>query len=495
MRFLFVVFFIFNLCHLQAQSHRIMLDETYEDWANISVLAEDPAGDQGSSNIDFGKLWMSHDAGFLFFRLEVGPEINMQEGNEIKVLFKNNIGGADQIPNATGGISYTFEELSIDPLSTYSMDKLNAAHTRVLSYNVLRDDLFAQDKQVYFSRILQAIQPDLVGFQEIYQNGSSQTAAKIASILPITPGQWYHAKVEPDIIAISRYPILATYDISPGGNGAFVIDMDPMKLLFIVAHPPCCANDEGRQSEMDGIMSFVRDAKNGLGPTNLPPNSPILIVGDMNLVGLNQQVKTLLTGDIVNQGLYGADFQPDWDDTDMEDVKPPTTGTPFSMTWYNENSAFSPGRLDYIVYSGSVVQLENSYTLFTPALSSVELNSHNLQADDVVEASDHLPLVADFTFGSSTSVVPTLEHAFQLTVSPNPLTSFSQISYELTKSSRVQLEIYDAKGQQVRTLLDARMGPGSYFLDMPDMDLAAGVYSCQLLTEYGMATEKLVVLH
>lgn len=560
---------------LQAQSNRIVLDENYDDWVNVPVLANDPLGDQGSSNIDFGKLWVSNDDDFLFFRVEVGPEINLQDGNdvslyldtdnnnttglsissigaelvyefgsrrgdvyfnsfqesighddiflvssptvtsdqfeiaisrnavingqnlfsgnEIKVLFKNDISGADQIPDAPGGLSYTLNSQNPDPLPTYSIDKLDSSDVRVLSYNVLRDDLFAQDKQVYYSRILKAIKPDLIGFQEIYQNGSSQTASKVASFLSESPSQWYHAKVDPDIIAISRYPILASYDIGPGGNGAFLIDMNPLQVLFIVAHPPCCDNNSGRQAEIDGIMAFIRDAKNGTGPISLPANSPIIIAGDMNLVGLNEQVETLLTGNIVDQATYGNDFDPDWDGTAFADVKPPVTDLPLTMTWYRESSSFSPGRLDYIVYSSSVIRLENSFTLFTPALSQADLNTYGLQADDVVEASDHLPLVADFQMGTSTAINPSLEKLLKLSISPNPLENYSQIRYHLPKPSSVRITIYNSSGQSIEILQQDNLGIGDHSLDLQKGRLAPGFYYCHLITDYGIAVEKVVI--
>ena len=91
--------------------------------------------------------------------------------------------------------------------------------------------------------------------------------------------------------------------------------------MVIVAHPPCCSNDQGRQDEIDAFMAFLRESKDG-GEFDIAEDTPIVIVGDMNLVGLNQQVKTLLTGDIINEIEYGQDFLPDWDGTALEDVKP-----------------------------------------------------------------------------------------------------------------------------------------------------------------------------
>ncbi len=82
-----------------------------------------------------------------------------------------------------------------------------------------------------------------------------------------------------------------------------------------------------------------------------------------------------------------------------------------SFTWYDENNPFSPGRLDYIVYSGSVMELVNSYSLFTLGLSQNELGEHALESRDAVNASDHLPLVADFKFRDITGIDDIIERA------------------------------------------------------------------------------------
>ncbi|MFK7924923.1 MAG: endonuclease/exonuclease/phosphatase family protein [Bacteroidia bacterium] len=411
-------------------------------------------------------------------------------GNEVRVLLRNAISNADQIPDFQGGLSYTFQDSISAPLPSYSIEKLSDLHTRVLSYNVLRDDLFDPSKQANYSRILKAIGPDIIGFQEIYDNSSTQTAAKVNSFLP---AQWYHAKVNPDVIAVSKYPIISSHNIAPGGNGAFLIDMSPLQLLFIVAHPPCCSNNSGRQEEIDGIMAFIRDAKNGIGPINLPANSPIIIVGDMNLVGFNQQVTTFLTGDIIDQNTYGADFDPDWDSTALEDVKPLTTNLPMSMTWYNEGSSFSPGRLDYIIYSGSVMSLENSFVLFTPTLTPSELTTYDLQANDVTIASDHLPVVADFDFGTSTAIYQdNVDKSLSLSISPNPLQERSTIYYILPQSSSVQINIFDAAGRKVFSQ-QTQNGPGSHSANLNASAFTAGIYYCQLVTDYGSKTSKFVI--
>jgi hypothetical protein len=147
-----------------------------------------------------------------------------------------------------------------------------------------------------------------------------------------------------------------------------MIDLRPVydeDLLLVVAHLPCCNWDDSRQLEMDALMAFVRDAKAPGGVLDLDPETSIVIVDDMNLVGYQQQKKTLLTGDIVNVGTYGPPFSPDWDGSDFEDVRPRLTDFPMTYPYYDDASPYWPGRLDYIVYSGSVMGIGNNFAAFT----------------------------------------------------------------------------------------------------------------------------------
>jgi hypothetical protein len=66
-----------------AQATRIIVDGVFSDWNNLSPLYADPCGDQHSGSIDFGRLWIANDERFLFLRVEVGAEINLQDLNDI----------------------------------------------------------------------------------------------------------------------------------------------------------------------------------------------------------------------------------------------------------------------------------------------------------------------------------------------------------------------------------------------------------------------------
>ncbi|MCB0851768.1 MAG: T9SS type A sorting domain-containing protein, partial [Bacteroidetes bacterium] len=391
--------------------------------------------------------------------------------------------GLDQVPDNAGGISYSFAPNLNDSLPPFSISQTNSQHLRILSYNVLSNNLFEPGLQGNFQRIIQSINPAIIGFQEIYSHTSAEVATKMETFLPSAAGeQWYHSSVMPDIKVVSRYPVIGTYPIPNSGNGAFLIDLGDRDMFFIVAHPPCCANNEARQAEIDAMMGFLRDARNGLiGGLTLENETPIVIVGDMNLVGFKTQKETMLTGDILDESAYGPDFTPDWDGSALEDSKPYTTGLPMTFTWYAENSSFSPGRLDYIVYSGSVMNLENSFALFTPELSGDSLALYNLQADDVVLASDHLPVVADFSFGEATAVEPVGdEQTLAIQVFPNPTRDLVTLNYFLPQNGDVEITIYSVEGNKV---LEKHTGNRSAGNHEAQVDLGAfsnGVYLVRL---------------
>lgn len=442
------------------------------------------------------------------FEIAVRRDINLSgtpvfQGNEVKVVVRDNVLNGDMIPSLNEEIEYSFSTDTLGPLPAYSFQKKQASDLRILSYNVLSDGLFDQARIPAFTRILQAIQPDIIGFTEIYNYSPAQVATQLESILSSAPGQqWYYARQGPDCHAISRYPILASALI-PGynqgsGNGAFLIEVPGIEpdMLLIVAHPPCCSNNSGRQTEVDLIMEFVRESKAGNGPIPLALDAPIVIVGDMNLVGDFRQLETLLTGNINDEASYGQDFTPDWDNSNFLDSHPYITGSPFSFTWYREGSSFSPGRLDFIIYSGSNLLLNNRFSLFTPSLPQDSLNTYSLLADDVVLASDHLPIVADFELKNLTSHSDLLPNQGLgiLSVHPNPSLGKAELSIRIDHSELVVVQLLAADGEEVAMLHQQYLPPGEHTVQLDTSAIPAGMYVVHVKTSRGSDSKKIVIM-
>ncbi len=428
-----------------------------------------------------------------------GNTINLD--GSIKIVYKDNSSNGDVFPSTSGGLNYSFVNNTLEPLPTYSIEKVTTSDFRIMSYNVERDGLFESSRASEYSRIFKALQPDIIGFQEIYNHTSKEVADKVESMLPSGIGeQWYHAMAEPDCHAISKYPILKSAQI-PGsngsGNGAFLVDIpnSEVDMLLIVAHPPCCTNNAGRQIEVDEIMKFVREAKAGNGSIPLKDKAPIVILGDMNFVGDHQQLTTLLTGDIVDEATYGSDFTPDWDGNDLLDCKPFTNDVPFSFTWYSESSSFSPGRLDYMLYTGSNLSLKNTLTLFTNALPSDSLKKYNLASNDVVTASDHLPVIADFRLKNKSTVSNRLQHVRlnNLNVYPNPTKGIFKIALSTPNNDLVTIELVDGMGRTVASVLEEVFSTRETILSFNTEGLSSGTYYVKCSTTHKTTYTKLLV--
>lgn len=423
-------------------------------------------------------------------------------GDDIRIVFQDAGPGGDFLPDQPGGVLYHFDNDPLTPLEQTSIAPLPGNTIRFLSYNILNDGLFDASRLPSFTRILQALQPQIIGLEEVDRNNhtAQEVADRIESILPSAPGeQWFGARVQSDIFAVSRFPVSAVFGIqgvsSNQDNGAFLLDLRPQfdsDLLLVVAHPPCCDNDAGRQFEVDAIMAFIRDAITPGGLLSLTPGTPILIMGDMNLVGAAQQLTTLLTGQIINTGTFGQPFVPDWDGSDFADLTPRLTNLPLFYTWYSEGNSFSPGRLDYMIFSNSVLQPLRQLVLFTPMLPADTLAAHNLLAQDVLIASDHLPVVGDFQLLNLTGITGSddpLPERFSLEQNfPNPFNPETQVRFRISQPGLVRLTVYDLLGREVRTLLNEPLAPGEHQVvwdgkDALSRPAASGVYIYRLVLE------------
>ncbi len=400
---------------------------------------------------------------------------SLKMSSTIQLVVKDGNGG-DQIPEAGQSIHYSFSNFE-NELASFRMEKAKEGYLRISSINCLRDQLFEVPYQEKFRRLFQGVRPDIIAFQEIYDHSAFDVAQLLNDWMPLGQGRsWFVDKFDPDVILASKYPILNSVRLD--GNAAFLVENGETQLLIINAHLPCCDNDAGRQEEVDRIMSFIRESK--LGNTDIPlaADVPIIIAGDLNFVGLNNQRKTMLEGDIANELLFGADFAPDWDGSGMQYVRFMVTGLPLSYTWINNFSSFGPGRLDYIIYTDAVMRLDNSFALSTKYLDPQLRSQYGLLPDDE-EASDHLLITADFDLdGISSSiqeVSPSLPFIF-----PNPSSTHLYVE-QLEGSAYTHYRILDQKASCVKE----GQGLGVPYGRIDVSSLSEGLYVLRLFSKRG----------
>ena len=88
-----------------------------------------------------------------------------------------------------------------------------------------------------------------------------------------------------------------------------------------------------------------------------------------------------------------------------------------------------------------------------------------------------------------------LPKSFQLDQNyPNPFNPVTTIKYAVPKTAHVRLEIYNALGQRVATLVDATKQPGYYDISLNAYHLASGIYFYRLQSEKFMKIKKLMVI-
>jgi hypothetical protein len=76
---------------------------------------------------------------------------------------------------------------------------------------------------------------------------------------------------------------------------------------------------------------------------------------------------------------------------------------------------------------------------------------------------------------------------------PNPFNPTTTFSFSLPQSSIVNLTVYDLRGREVATLVNAHMGPGSHSVQFDGTGLASGVYFYRLVASGGSFSRKLLL--
>lgn len=305
-------------------------------------------------------------------------------------------GSPGSVLDTTGRLALDLSDAPRSPAPTASLARDDPRHLRVLTYNVLFDGCFERPEP--FRRILRALDPDILSLQEIYLHSVDETRAWIEGVWP---GSAWHSAGSGQGIILSRFPVRDWGPVGTERRGAWaVLDTPDGPLVLINPHPPCCENDAGRQQEFDAIAAWIREARSS---GRIKKATPILIAGDMNLVGESRQLATLLRGDIADTTTYGPAAAPDGDGTALADPLPYHLSGTEAYTWRGDDGPFAPGRLDYIVYTDSCLGLGRAFVLWTPELPAHILEAAGLHADDTAVASDHLPVVADFYFRAPAS--------------------------------------------------------------------------------------------
>jgi endonuclease/exonuclease/phosphatase family metal-dependent hydrolase len=149
------------------------------------------------------------------------------------------------------------------------------------------------------------------------------------------------------------------------------------RLLVVSAHLRCCGyagsfEDRTRVVEADAIRRAITDA------VASGRFDGVIVGGDLNLVGSRWPLDVLAEN--------------------LQAVESLQLGGRSNTTWWDDHQPFLPGRLDFVLVTKASLSVLRSFVLDTRLLKTRWLRRHGLRAADTVGASDHLPVVVDFSW-------------------------------------------------------------------------------------------------
>ncbi len=327
------------------------------------------------------------------------PPWEKKRRRKVRLVWTDAEPGGDRAPD-TGVVTYKYpKKKRVQEPAAIDWSRADDESVRLLSLNVEASNIVA--RQGLYRRLLQAVDPDILAFQSLTAWDAARTADFVASVLPAPAGgSWFSAGIA-DIVLVSAYPIVASAPVD--SNLVALLDLPDAltehDLVLFNAHPPCCTDDAGRDREVDNLMAIWRDLLEGGGPFAADPRDAVILAGDFNLVGFRRQFEALVHGRFIDPS-HGENFDPGRDNGSLAVAPLRHSNRRMAFTWRRETSRFAPGRLDFIFFSDDVAKLEKSFVVDTESMPDETLAELGLERSDSLRVSDHLALVADFSFAT-----------------------------------------------------------------------------------------------
>jgi hypothetical protein len=428
----------------------IRIDGGFEDWKDIKICANDPRGDAKGA-FDITKVYATSQGSILYLRFDTTKLLNIQNGPKaegtllVKINLPNNQelvldmrgrraflndSEKERIPwdrlKYIVGPTYAQNEFEIQvDLGRFNIydgdvisiqfdgsDQLNApveftfsqsheipkrrSHSRypgtdvrIVSFNTYYEGLSDSDRQEAMGRLLNSVNGDVYCFQEEWKTeGHGEILKRLMP--PESKGRWYIHKVQGNVIA-SKYPLktmlskndrYAAAHIGLGEKQLFIINVHLKAMGYIDSR-----EDRLRVRQVNDILATIDEIYKGkYDEDNASGTQPsIVMLGDFNLVGSRKPLDM-----IIDKKVYGLK---DW-------FIPNLIGESI-ITWRGGSRAsFSPGKLDYIVYSTKTLIPKNGFLTNSELLNQIELRQLKLEAADS-KISDHLLITVDFQFSES----------------------------------------------------------------------------------------------
>jgi endonuclease/exonuclease/phosphatase family metal-dependent hydrolase len=391
--------------------------------------------------------------------------------------------GGDALPDAAGGIVYRFRSSGVMPVIERLLRPVETGSIRLLSWNTLFNGLADPQRQSAYTRLLRAIKPDVMCFQECFDMSAGEALTFVRSVLDPPAGRtWQALKRDAGNILVTHLEIENSWLLQSEYRESAYLLRTPADeaMLLINAHFRCCSADDHRQKEADGVIRFLRDAKLPGGIVTVPEGTPFVLVGDLNLVGENGQYHTLVTGDIKNNASFGADEAPDWNGGHWTELEPRHPASLFTFTWDDNGSSYAPGKLDYMLYSASALTVTQDMVVDPRQISAGQRQRLGIEQGDASAASDHLPRFADFKWKQVSTVETAAARGWNIgQIYPQPARSHLAVTVDSDTPVELSYQLFDLLGRSIGALETAQHAnhalitlplahPGTYLLVVSD---------------------------
>lgn len=99
-----------------------------------------------------------------------------------------------------------------------------------------------------------------------------------------------------------------------------------------------------------------------------------------------------------------------------------------------------------------------------------------------------------FAPGSENSLTSAPQVDVNVKIAPNPVTNIAQIQYNMAVEGRVQVSVFDMKGNRVAVIANGVKDSGMHTLEFDATNLTAGFYYLTVQTANAQTTERMVIV-
>ncbi|MBI5473560.1 MAG: T9SS type A sorting domain-containing protein [Ignavibacteriae bacterium] len=391
---------------------------------------------------------------------------------------------------------------------------------RIASYNLLNfpgSDVAA--RVPYFRMVVQSMKPDILVVQEVTsQSGMDIFLANVMNAYQ--PARYtnvpFHDGPDTDnglFFNPDKVSLVSTSYIqnSPRHISEYVVHITGTRdtLRIYSLHLKASSGTTYEQQRL-AEATTLRNYLNAL-----PAGSQFIIVGDYNIYRSDEPAfQKLLADETNNNGRVRDPLNAVgvWNNYNFRFIH---TQSPRVRSFGGGSTGGMDDRFDMILPSYALDDnlMPSSYTAYgndgNHYNDSINRLPNAAVPDSVANAlhyaADHIPIFADFRFGSVTSV-STITDVGPATYAlgqnyPNPFNPSTQITYTLPWQGFVTLKVYNLIGQQVATLVNGEQGAGAHTVvwnadraSTQTATLAGGVYFYRLQAESFSAVKRMVLL-